>query len=82
MRSWALNLLMSAPLACRFAFSETTPSSVETKLLKTTRSVLGPETAPITLVNKVDRLPPLSGGRPNATAIGAAAIATFHVIPV
>ena len=33
MRSWALNPLMSPPLACPFALSETTPSSVLTKLL-------------------------------------------------
>jgi hypothetical protein len=33
MRSWALNPLMSAPLACPFTLSETTPSSVVAKLL-------------------------------------------------
>jgi hypothetical protein len=33
MRSWVLNPLMSPPLACPFVLSETTPSSVVTKLL-------------------------------------------------
>ena len=35
MRSWALNPLLSVPLACPFALSEMTPSSVVTKLLNT-----------------------------------------------
>lgn len=33
MRSWTLNPMMSLPLACLFTLSETTPSSVVTKLL-------------------------------------------------